>query len=77
MATLPTDIPERPGQRCSEFENDNHASDVIDNWEAFHENFPVITNPANGRLSPVPVAPVHRVVISGGPCGGKLLHSSI
>jgi predicted ATPase len=71
MTSAPTPIPVRPGQRRSAFENDNHACDVSANWENFHQDFPVLSHASEACASPPPAPPVHRVVVSGGPCGGK------
>lgn len=65
------DIPGRGRDR----ERHADASEVIDKWAELYEDFPVPSSSekpmsAGMRVS-APVAPVYRVVLSGGPCGGK------
>lgn len=51
------------------------AAEVIDKWAELYEDFPVPSSveKASRAGTPLsdPVAPVYRVVLSGGPCGGK------
>jgi predicted ATPase len=49
------------------------ASEVTDRWAGIHEHFPVAFHAQNDVDAPASGSepPIYRVVISGGPCGGK------
>lgn len=66
------DIP-GPVSPVSRSQDSADASEVIDKWAGIFHDFPVPAHGSDGRPSrcPDPVAPVYRIVISGGPCGGK------
>lgn len=54
-------------------EEENHAAAVVNNWAEIHARYPV-RSPSLDRLDRLDEcgseAPVYRIVISGGPCGG-------